>query len=216
MARRDLVVRIIGDSRSLEKSFARSSKSANTFGRSVSRTSSVSRKAFGGMARSIAGVSTALLGGAGLAFALRATFAEVQEAQKVAAQTNAVLKSTGGIAGVSAKDVDKLATSLSNLSGVDDELIASGENVLLTFTNVRNVTGKGNDIFDQATKAALDMSTALGTDLHGLGDHVSGRPAGSGSRDDRPTPGRRPVHEGAGERRSRVWSSRAGRSRRRR
>ena len=30
----------------------------------------------------------------------------------MAAQTNAVLKSTGGVAGVSAKDVDKLADSL--------------------------------------------------------------------------------------------------------
>ena len=43
-------------------------------------------------------------------------------------------------------------------SGVDDEAIQSGENLLLTFTNIRNEAGKGNDVFDQTTKAALDMS----------------------------------------------------------
>jgi hypothetical protein len=54
-----------------------------------------------------------------------------------------------------------------NTAGIDDEAIASAENMLLTFTNVRNEVGKGNDVFDQATKAATDMSVALGTDVTG-------------------------------------------------
>jgi hypothetical protein len=87
------------------------------------------------------------------------------EAQRVAAQTNAVLKSTGGAANVSAKDIGRLASSLSKMSGVDDEAIQSGENLLLTFTKIRNETGKGNDIFNQGTKAALNMSVAMGTDM---------------------------------------------------
>ena len=37
--------------------------------------------------------------------------------------------------------------------------------MLLTFKNIRNETGKGNDIFTQATKADADMSVAMGTDL---------------------------------------------------
>ena len=86
------------------------------------------------------------------------------EAQKVAAQTNAVLKSTGKAAHVSAKQVEDMAESLMTMSGVDDELIQQGENLLLTFKNIRNETGRGNDIFDQATKAMLDMSVALGQD----------------------------------------------------
>jgi hypothetical protein len=56
---------------------------------------------------------------------------------------------------------------LSKKSGIDDEVIASGANVLLTFTKVRNEAGKGNDIFNQGTTIALDMSRALGTDLQG-------------------------------------------------
>lgn len=87
------------------------------------------------------------------------------EAQKVTEQTNAVIKSTGGVANVSAKDVDRLATSLMKKTGVDDEAIKSGENMLLTFTRVRNETGKGNDIFDRATRATLDLSVAMGKDM---------------------------------------------------
>ena len=91
--------------------------------------------------------------------------AELGQAAKVAAQTEAVIKSTGGAAGVSAKDVGELSEALMMKSGVDDEAIASGQNLLLTFTRIRNEAGKGNDVFDQATKATLDMSVAMGTDM---------------------------------------------------
>src|SRR6266542_726237 len=37
--------------------------------------------------------------------------------------------------------------------------------MLLTFTNIRNETGKGNDIFTQSTKTLIDMATALGQDI---------------------------------------------------
>ena len=53
---------------------------------------------------------------------------------------------------MTANHVDGLATSLMRVSGVDDEAIASGQNMLLTFKKIRNETGKGNDIFDQATE----------------------------------------------------------------
>lgn len=90
-----------------------------------------------------------------------------RESIAVSKQTEAVIKSTGKAAGVSAKQVGNLATSLSKMAGVDDEVIQKGENLLLTFTRVRNEAGKGNDVFNQTIKAALDMSVALGTDLQG-------------------------------------------------
>ena len=123
-----------------------------------------------GISRPLASVAGALAG----VFAVRAVsgflsgaIAEATEAAKVGAQTAAVLKSTRGEAGLTADQIGKLATQLSNLAGVDDEVIQQGENVLLTFTNVRNAAGKGNDVFNQATGLALDMSKALGTDLQG-------------------------------------------------
>lgn len=95
------------------------------------------------------------------------TIAEQREAQLVQRQTEAVLKSTGAAAGATAAQVGKLANSLSKVAGIDDELIQSGENVLLTFTRIRNVAGQGNNIFDRTTKAALDLSVALGQDFQG-------------------------------------------------
>ncbi|MGH2650277.1 MAG: hypothetical protein ACRDHK_03580, partial [Actinomycetota bacterium] len=92
-------------------------------------------------------------------------FQDFNEAQKVAAQTEAVLKSTGGAANVTSDEVSGLAGELSKLVGVDDEAIQAGENLLLTFTNIRNEAGAGNDIFNQATGIMLDLSTAKGTDV---------------------------------------------------
>lgn len=112
----------------------------------------------------IAKVSAAALG-VGIAASVKVGVDELLEAQRVSAQTAAVLKSTGGAAGLTGKQIEAMAGSLSQMSGVDDEAIQSGANLLLTFTNVRNSAGKNNDIFNQATAAALDMSTAMGTDL---------------------------------------------------
>lgn len=107
--------------------------------------------------------AVAALGALGVA--AKVGFGEFVDAEKVTAQTNAVLKSTGGIANVTAGQIDDMASALLNKSGVDDEAIKSGANLLLTFTNIRNEAGKGNDIFTQSTGLMLDMSTALGTDM---------------------------------------------------
>ena len=88
---------------------------------------------------------------------------EAREAQKVSAQTNAVIKSTGGAAGLTATQFGDLANAISKKTGIDDEQIQAGENMLATFTNVQNRLGKGNDIFSQATKVSTDLSKATGT-----------------------------------------------------
>ena len=123
----------------------------------------------GGRLRTFGKVAAIAAGAAGIGAmvkTLQIGTAEFMEQQKVAAQTGAVLKSTGGIANVTAKQIGSLSTALMKKSGVDDEAIASGQNLLLTFTKIRNETGKGNDIFDQATVAMLDLSVAMGKDLN--------------------------------------------------
>lgn len=94
---------------------------------------------------------------------------ESLNAGKEAAQslrlTEAVVKSTGGAAGVTSDQVHDLAEKLGELDGVQGDVIQSGANVLLTFTNIRNQSGAGNDIFDQATQSALDLSAAMHQDL---------------------------------------------------
>lgn len=90
--------------------------------------------------------------------------------QTVTAKTAAVLKSTGDASGQSVAGIKSQAAALETLSGVDEELIINSQNVLATFTNIKN-TGK-DKIFDQATKSALDMSVALKTDLQGASIQV--------------------------------------------
>lgn len=86
------------------------------------------------------------------------------ETQAVTAQTVAVIKSTGGVANVTKKHVQSLANTIESYSGFSDEAVRSGENMLLTFRNIRNETGKGNNIFDQTTTILSDMSRVFGTD----------------------------------------------------
>jgi len=87
---------------------------------------------------------------------------ETMALQKATAQTSAVLRSTGKAANVSGGHITKMADSLSRLTGIDDLAIREGQNLLLTFTNIRNEAGKGNKVFDQASRSLLDMATALG------------------------------------------------------
>ena len=117
-----------------------------------------------GLAKRIALV----LGGA---YAIRSGVAVVEkslaaadESRKIGAQTEAVIKSTGDAANVTAAQIDKMATAMSLKTGIDDEAIQQGQNLLLTFTNIRNEAGKGNDIFTQSSKTLLDLATAMGTD----------------------------------------------------
>ena len=104
--------------------------------------------------------------GAGIAIAgfLKGAVDEAREAAKVSRLTEAALKSTGGVAKVTAEDISELAGALSNKIGVDDEAIQSSANLLLTFTKVRNEAGKGNDIFDQTVTLGQDMAAVMGGD----------------------------------------------------
>ena len=153
MASRTLKVEIIGDASSFQRALGNATK-----------TSSGLSRAFRGLGIAAAGAGVAI--GAGFVYTLKRGFDELADAQKVAAQTSAVIKSTGSAANVSKAQVEGYAEALSLVSGVDDEVIASGENMLLTFKNIRNEAGKGNDIFKQSTAVLLDMSTALGTDMN--------------------------------------------------
>lgn len=84
--------------------------------------------------------------------------------ERINAQTAQTIKSTGGAAGVSAKHVEDLAGRLEGLTASEAEATQEGANMLLTFTGIRNEAGKGNKIFDQATRTLVDMSRALGSD----------------------------------------------------
>lgn len=89
------------------------------------------------------------------------------EVEQINAQTAAAIRSTGGAAGVTAEQVGELANSIESATGVSGEMIQQGENLLLTFTNIKNRAGEGNDVFNKTTAIMADMSAALGTDAKG-------------------------------------------------
>ncbi len=124
------------------------------------------KSAVGGTFSTIAKGAVIGLGSIGVAAGLMATrsIAAYTESAAVGAQTTAGIKSTGSAAGVTAKHVGNLANAIRNYSGIDDEAIQSGENLLLTFTNIRNEAGKGNDIFDQSVRSMADLSARMGGD----------------------------------------------------
>jgi hypothetical protein len=85
----------------------------------------------------------------------------LNQIEVLSAQTETVIKSTGGAAKVTREQVEGYANTLEKMTGAEAEAIQTGQNMLLTFTNIRNEQGKGNDIFDQSTKIMLDMATAM-------------------------------------------------------
>jgi len=147
---RSIRVPIIGDASQYKRALADAQTKTSKFG-AVAKTALVSGAAAGFYA---------------LGKAAKIGWDEFNAGQRVAAQTNAVIKSTGAVANVTAQDVEDLGHALMLKSGIDDEVIKSGENVLLTFRGIRNEVGKGNDIFDQATKLTLDLSVAMGRDMN--------------------------------------------------
>lgn len=129
-------------------------KSAND---NLARSLGISSRALTTMRLAAVGVAVAV--GAVLVAATRKFAAETGEAQKVQAQLAARLASTGAVAGQTIDSLNKNASALQKITTYGDEAIGTSQALLLTFTNIRG------PVFERATKAILDMSTALEQDL---------------------------------------------------
>jgi hypothetical protein len=112
-----------------------------------------------------AAIAGAAVGAFGAAIAVSAK--ALARIETINAQTNAVLKSTGTVANGTAKDIENLAGRLEALTATEAETIQEGANLLLTFKNIRNEAGAGNDIFNQTTAAMVDVARAMGTSASG-------------------------------------------------
>lgn len=141
------VLYLLGDDTSLHKTLKDTDKTL------MGTLGNVGKAAAGLAVGAIAAV------GVGLTAALKSSIDAAVEAEQVQAQLGAVLKSTGGVSGMTADSINALALSLSEVTRFEDDAIVSGQNMLLTFTNI------GKDIFPAATEAMLNMSTAMGMDM---------------------------------------------------
>ena len=131
--------------------------------------------AFNGIAagamQAIGGALTNLVGSgfSALSGVLTDSIAESQGWQSALAQTEAVVKSTGGAAGLTAQQMAQMASDMSAASGksmFSDDAILGAQNVLATFTQIKGTN------FGDATSAILDVSQALGQDLQGTAIQV--------------------------------------------
>ncbi len=113
----------------------------------------------GGMKTAMLGIGAAVGGvyalGKGISVVTKAAMAQRDAENKL----NSVLEATGHAAGFTLPELKKMASGLQDVTTYGDETILSGMSILATFKNIR---GEG---FERTTKAALDMSTILKTDM---------------------------------------------------
>jgi hypothetical protein len=153
---RKLFFNFIGDSDKLDRASKRAGGSLDKLGTKADRVSAKMGKIGKNLTTKVSLPIVAAFG---------VGIKSLAENEALMAQTEAVLKSTGNAANVTADEVLGLANEISGYSGVAHESILEGQNMLLTFTNVRNEVGEGNDVFDQATRILTDMSVATGQDM---------------------------------------------------
>lgn len=149
-ATRKLTVEVLGDAKSVHGAFKGIADGTDSLG-----------KQFTDFGKKVGIAFTAVA--AGTAVLAKTALDAAYEAQKVSAQTDAIVKATGKAAGLTGKQVQQLADALSFKTGVDDEAIQSSMNMLLTFKQVRNEAGKGNQIFTRASAAMMDLGNVFGS-----------------------------------------------------
>jgi hypothetical protein len=115
----------------------------------------------GSLGRNFAAVGVALAGAGAL---IAKNVQSLARIETINAQTAQTISSMGNAANISASQVEALAGRLEALTATEAETIQQGANLLLTFRNISNQAGAGNDIFNQTTAIMVDMGRALGED----------------------------------------------------
>ncbi len=112
----------------------------------------------GGAIKSIGTIALAAAGAGIVAFGsfLKDSITEAANSELAIADLNAVITSTGGIAGITSQAAQDLASSLQSVTRFSDETIMKAEGMLLTFTNI------GKNVFPLATETVLNMAEKMG------------------------------------------------------
>ena len=166
MTTENVIIRFVGEDKvsnvtsTIDKNMSALGGQAGAVSTKMSAFQGIAQGAF----MAIGGALTSLAG-AGLqqlSSFFTGAIAESSSWQSALAQTEAVVKSTGGAAGITAQEMGKMAEALSAASGksiFSDDAILGAQNVLATFTQIKGIN------FGDATSAILDVSQALGQDL---------------------------------------------------
>ena len=90
----------------------------------------------------------------------KASIKAYNESALAAAKLESVLRSTGGAAGVSAKELTSYASDLQKITRFEDDATINAMALLATFKSIKG------DVFKQTIASAQDLATVLGTDLN--------------------------------------------------
>jgi len=117
--------------------------------------------------QSVTGLSLSYAGALTAAIAIGKKFIDFQKEAATAASNEAasnatlesILKSTNNAVGMSAQELEDLATAHSKETGIMEDNVKAAEAVMLTFTQI------GRNVFPEAMEAAENLSAVLGSDL---------------------------------------------------
>jgi hypothetical protein len=141
VASRDLLVRIIGDSKDVEAAFARSNRAANTFGSNVDTTAKKADRA----AKSFRGLATGAAAGFGGAVVFNEVAQQLNTAISVASNLNEQISRTNVVFGQSADAVvDWSKTTAKSIGVAQDQAL--------------DAAGTFGAMFDQAGQASADAA----------------------------------------------------------
>lgn len=93
-------------------------------------------------------------------FAINAVKA-YNESAAAAAKFNAVVRATGGAAGITTEEMQRFASQLQSVTTFEDDATVGAASLLATFKSVNG------DVFKEAIKSSQDLATIMGTDLQG-------------------------------------------------
>jgi len=118
----------------------------------------------GGFAKKVRGAMGGiggLLGGLAIAATARSALDAAKTQIAAEAKLGAVLKATGGAAGLSAKEISTYANELAGVTNFGDEATVNAAAMLATFKEIKG------DMFKDALSTAQDMASVLDGDMKG-------------------------------------------------
>ena len=121
----------------------------------LDKTAASTEKRAAALGKTLGNVAAAFAGGA----FLQKVIANTIEQERVTAQLEQTLKSTGRYTPELSQNMQDFASSLQQVTTFGDEAIIASQALLLTFTQI------GGDVFPRAQRSILDVATAMGTDL---------------------------------------------------
>lgn len=152
MADERVEIEIVLDDGSIQKGFLKVEKGAK---KTASKSEQVFKKSFGAIGAAVAGVAAAL----GAAFAVRKVVDAARAQEDAVNRFNTALKLSGKFTQAASRDFQDFASELQRTTKVGDEL------TLETAALIQGLGQLEGEALKDATKAAVDLSAALGIDL---------------------------------------------------